>query len=53
MTPSFVLVPRSTSEKREGEPVYAHGDIEVNLEDPDSDRHGKHASGRIVVVHRS
>ena len=31
------------------EPVYAHGDIEVNLEDPDSDLHGKHPSGRIVV----
>jgi hypothetical protein len=43
----------SASEKRGGEPVYAHGDIDVNLEDPDNDRHGKRASGRIVVVHWS
>jgi len=49
IAPSFVLVSRSTSEKRGREPVYAHGDIDVNLEDPDSDRHGKRASGRIVV----
>lgn len=43
----------SASEKRGGEPVYAHGDIDVYLEDPDNDRHGKRASGRIVVVHWS
>jgi len=37
--------------KRGGEPVYAHGDINVSLEDPDNDRQGKRTSGRIVVVH--